>query len=338
MTNNPITSKRNIIYKDNFYFISYNKVIKMDTLNQSIFFDNTSSLHYYIDDFVIHKDSLFMIPFKRNKLFKTDGNTIQEIVMPNSAGSPYPYAKVSSQNKLYLFYADANGYTKLLEYNNGNIRLFNNVNNGNIDINTSNPIIYGDTLFFHYLGNQNTYHLAKLDGNNISLSSASSSYTNFPVYSISFRGNFYYGGRELSALPGPIKLLRYNGNSIISISAPDSLGLVPSMPIIFNNKLYVKAIRHLAVLEQEGGSVATQNIVTDNIKIFPNPANQLLNVILEDGQIGKIDIFNLLGQKVLTKNLLEQNNQLGIESLSSGTYLVNILIGEKTVHKTFIKQ
>jgi hypothetical protein len=208
-----------------------------------------------------------------------------------------------------------------------------------IDVTSSKPVVFRDTLFFHYLGNNvnnSNYHLAKLNGNNISFVGASMNHLTYYTYPIVFNQNIYYHG---GLIPNqPFKLLRYNGYRITPISAPDSLGLVPGMPIIFNNKLYAKAFRHLAVLEQEGGSVATQNIVTDNIKIFPNPANQLLNIILEDGQIGKIDIFNLLGQKVLTKNLLEQNNQLGIESLSSGTYLVNILIGEKTVHKTFIKQ
>jgi hypothetical protein len=325
------------IYKNKLYFISNKKIIVLDSLTQSVFWENPNAM--FRGGLTVHNDTLFWFMgwFANNKILKTDGTTLQEVSAPNNLSSPLPYHRISLNNKLYIFYsAGLPGQTTLIEYNNSNTRIINNPDNGmGIDVNFSKPVIYRDTLFFHYLDNQGNYQLAKLNGNSIVFVGASMNPMTYSTYPTVFRGNLYYG-----AVLAGLKLLRYNGQRITVTNAPDSLGVIPGRPIIFNNALYVKTFNHLAVLEEEGGgSVSTQNIENDNIKIYPNPTNQLLNVVLEEeGQIGKIEIFNLLGQKVLSQNLTHQINQIPVENLSTGTYLANILIGEKVFHKTFIKQ
>ena len=65
-----------------------------------------------------------------------------------------------------------------------------------------------------------------------------------------------------------------------------------------------------------------------SIAIFPNPANDLLNV-RSDFSIRSIEIFSFLGQKVCTKSNIEaQNAQIEVSSLASGIYFVKMDTGQ----------
>lgn len=66
------------------------------------------------------------------------------------------------------------------------------------------------------------------------------------------------------------------------------------------------------------------------LQLFPNPAQDYF-VIEGENQIKKIDIYNLLGQKV--KDFTQINNRYSIEELASGTYLLQITT-EKGIAKT----
>jgi hypothetical protein len=56
------------------------------------------------------------------------------------------------------------------------------------------------------------------------------------------------------------------------------------------------------------------------VALYPNPVNNILNIELVN-QIQSVEIYSLQGQKILTSN----QNQINVESLSSGIYLVRIV-------------
>ncbi len=77
-----------------------------------------------------------------------------------------------------------------------------------------------------------------------------------------------------------------------------------------------------------------------NIKLYPNPSNSILNINAQNaGTNGTIEIFSIVGKKVLTQKLeLSEATKIDVSDWDSGLYLVKILsdTGEET--KRFVKQ
>jgi hypothetical protein len=81
------------------------------------------------------------------------------------------------------------------------------------------------------------------------------------------------------------------------------------------------------------------NLVTTNMSLFPNPANNVIT-LTSDTSIKDITVFNNIGQLVLTKNSnFSTTNDLDISNLNSGLYIMNINSEDgRTQTKKFIKQ
>ncbi|WP_136480879.1 T9SS type A sorting domain-containing protein [Cognatitamlana onchidii] len=72
----------------------------------------------------------------------------------------------------------------------------------------------------------------------------------------------------------------------------------------------------------------------DSFKVFPNPVSTVLN-IKSAGTINTIELYNLLGKKVLSSNKV---NQLNVEGLKSGLYILRVDIeNNKFSRKLVIK-
>jgi len=66
---------------------------------------------------------------------------------------------------------------------------------------------------------------------------------------------------------------------------------------------------------------------------FQNPVNDVLNINSEV-EINRVEIFSLLGKRVL--DVHADFNQINIQNLSAGMYLLNVYAGEKTITKKMI--
>jgi hypothetical protein len=60
---------------------------------------------------------------------------------------------------------------------------------------------------------------------------------------------------------------------------------------------------------------------------YPNPVNDVLNVSYS-AEITSVKVINLLGQEVLSKNVGTNSTQIDMSTLSAGTYIVNVTIGD----------
>ena len=86
------------------------------------------------------------------------------------------------------------------------------------------------------------------------------------------------------------------------------------------------------------------NFVNNNefqVELFPNPAEDQLNLILPDYSNYNVKIFNLRGQKLI--DIFSNNNNevlIDISEFQKGTYLLKIssMSDKKTVTKKIIKQ
>lgn len=72
-------------------------------------------------------------------------------------------------------------------------------------------------------------------------------------------------------------------------------------------------------------------------KLFPNPANEILNVQTNDTKIS-IVLSDLNGRKILKSSEISQSHTLDISNLSKGIYQVEISNGSNSIIKQFVKQ
>ncbi|MGH2666679.1 choice-of-anchor J domain-containing protein [Flavobacterium sp.] len=72
-------------------------------------------------------------------------------------------------------------------------------------------------------------------------------------------------------------------------------------------------------------SLSTASFDTNGFLAYPNPVKDMLNLSYSK-EISSVSVHNLLGQTVMTKTLNSAQSQLDFSSLSSGTYLVKVIV------------
>lgn len=82
-------------------------------------------------------------------------------------------------------------------------------------------------------------------------------------------------------------------------------------------------------LTVQDGTLSNQDFQFEEVKIFPNPVNDILN-IQSNMLIDKIEVFNLLGQSVKTLSIGSSTNIVDVSTLGKGIYLMQISINGKT--------
>jgi hypothetical protein len=89
-------------------------------------------------------------------------------------------------------------------------------------------------------------------------------------------------------------------------------------------------------LNPTAASLSVDEVFSSKTSMYPNPATQLVN-ISSDVVINKVEVYNVIGKKVLsTKDLT--NKTLDISSLSSGIYTVKLTSGKSVALKKLIKK
>lgn len=97
--------------------------------------------------------------------------------------------------------------------------------------------------------------------------------------------------------------------------------------------------------DEEGQAII--EVTSDNLSVggndfkgftaYPNPVRDLLNLSHTEN-ISSVEVFNLLGQKMLTKSLDATQGQLDLSGLSNGSYLVKVTSGSETKTIKVLKQ
>ena len=88
---------------------------------------------------------------------------------------------------------------------------------------------------------------------------------------------------------------------------------------------------YLATLSNNNFSINNDN----NIKIFPNPSSTIFKIV-SDTKIDKITLFDTLGKEILIQT--QNNNEINIEKLSKGLYLIEIISENEKIYRKFIKE
>lgn len=75
------------------------------------------------------------------------------------------------------------------------------------------------------------------------------------------------------------------------------------------------------------GSTGLQQEEWMPFAIYPNPANDMLHIQLENGQTAQVVITNIIGQKMGAQSITQANSAMDIHALSQGIYFVTISQG-----------
>jgi len=100
--------------------------------------------------------------------------------------------------------------------------------------------------------------------------------------------------------------------------------------------------RFLLVFDATTGVSTTS--ISNNITIYPNPANDVINIGVADAQYltekSIITIKNLMGQELIRQENenLKNIQSIDISSLSEGIYVISVNIGGNVAQRKFIKK
>lgn len=88
----------------------------------------------------------------------------------------------------------------------------------------------------------------------------------------------------------------------------------------------------------ECGTLATNKTGYNTIKVYPNPTFGMINIQSQE-ELRSYEVVNLLGQVLLKGQLKEGQNSIMIESLSTGTFILNITTADgKVISRKVVKQ
>ncbi|GAA3617711.1 T9SS type A sorting domain-containing protein [Flavivirga amylovorans] len=90
-------------------------------------------------------------------------------------------------------------------------------------------------------------------------------------------------------------------------------------------------------LSVSNATLSTDAFELENaIEFYPNPANTIVN-IKSQGLITGIDIFNMIGQKVISRKINSNIIELNVDTLVSGTYFMKVSSRDSSsIHKILI--
>ena len=82
----------------------------------------------------------------------------------------------------------------------------------------------------------------------------------------------------------------------------------------------------------------TPNFSAEKIVLYPNPANNLVNLRLPNNfEKASVSLYNNLGQQVLSAEILENSQNFSVSELTSGIYFYKIIIGNTSHTGKLIK-
>jgi hypothetical protein len=76
----------------------------------------------------------------------------------------------------------------------------------------------------------------------------------------------------------------------------------------------------------------------EKIKMYPNPANDNVYIDCAEMQDLKMQIYNIIGERILQRELTTSTNEININLLSKGIYIIKLTGADWTVQRKLIKE
>ena len=83
--------------------------------------------------------------------------------------------------------------------------------------------------------------------------------------------------------------------------------------------------------------LGTEDQQASKIRLYPNPVKDVLTISMPNSDTGVIELYNILGEKVLVAKLTSSNSSLNLSELKSGIYLATINTSSNSTTKKIVK-
>lgn len=90
----------------------------------------------------------------------------------------------------------------------------------------------------------------------------------------------------------------------------------------------IEAVKQITLLQ---GGVGVQNFKTETAKIFPNPSLGKFFVRVSDWEQSYVEVYNVVGEKILSQKLLGGQSAVNVSDFSDGIYVVRVVKNGATV-------
>ena len=145
--------------------------------------------------------------------------------------------------------------------------------------------------------------------------------------------NVTYGiqAEAVNGIPGQTSAAFFEANAILgnpNMSATRGNLYLDTIQNYLNPRMYLT----LGL----GTGLSLNELIAKTTEIYPNPANNVLNIVSYTVGIENINIYNLNGQLVLNKEVNNNQKTLNISSLKNGIYIVDILSESTSVKRKLI--
>jgi ELWxxDGT repeat protein len=284
------------------------------------------------------------------ELWSTDGTQLgTDMVKDIGAGySSEPTQLINFNNKLF-FTAYTNESGREIWQSDGteeNTFQIADINPGSQSaLNKANFYNWGNILFFSANSGTNGFELWKTDGGEsgtvLVKDIKSGSESSFPLPMASNENAIYFQAYDTEH---GTELWKSNGDDTGTELMADILtGMQSSTPT--NILLNSTEVFFIAETADNGRQIwkmdldPAQTSIDKNLdmpfSVYPNPCKEILHVNT-DGNIGNFTIYNIQGQIVATKDVV--NNSIDITELNNGIYIIGFYLNGQMMVRKFIKQ
>ena len=84
--------------------------------------------------------------------------------------------------------------------------------------------------------------------------------------------------------------------------------------------------------------MGTSNQSLDQLVVFPNPTNDVLNILSPNTMIEKVTVYDIQGRVVATQAIGANTAHVDLSQLKTAMYLVSVETEAGTVTKRIVKQ
>jgi outer membrane protein assembly factor BamB len=170
----------------------------------------------------------------------------------------------------------------------------------------------------------------------------------------------YYNGSTWSTVSSFVSGTSFSNNTFYSakVTVSESLYTFPtSMKIRFmcdasdnNDDVYIDNIKisastgtsrnagDVVINEMATSRTSIEDEINDGLLVYPNPANDVLNIELGIEENSTLRIFNVTGQLLRTEVLSSDKTQITIDDLKPGLYLIQINNGDEVYSSKLLKK
>lgn len=109
-------------------------------------------------------------------------------------------------------------------------------------------------------------------------------------------------------------------------------------PLQANNSLYLNStdFSYISLPVDVASGINESSSKTNLLKIFPNPAQNEINVSTKNKSEGTITLFDISGRKILQEELKENKKTLSVTEIKNGIYILHVTTKESSSSKKIV--